>query len=94
MLTKVKTDRNDKTIAITMTTAGTIYYTVPDGRKFIGYFTSRTDNANLRINGKDCLALSSTATTPYSPPQITLLAGDTVASLSATCSLLGIESDA
>jgi len=95
MLTNINAangERSDKTIALEMPLAATVYYTVPHGRVFRGYFTSETASANLLINAVPCLALASATATPSTPPMITLVAGDTVSTDSVNGRLIGTES--
>jgi len=73
---------------------GTIIYTVPVGRVFVGHFYNNTSaSVTAVINAINSVVMPSNATGVYTP-ELTLIAGTTVALNSATSYLLGVESDA
>jgi hypothetical protein len=78
-------------------TAGTVLYTVPTGRKFIGSFAPQTANCYIVINGI-VLVLSQLGTSGSVTAAIpvTLVTGTVITTFGTTsaCGLFGVESDA
>tara|TARA_R110000851_G_scaffold280479_1_gene433775 strand:+ start:1843 stop:2151 length:309 start_codon:yes stop_codon:yes gene_type:complete len=88
-----------KQIAITNTAlAGTTMYTVPVGRKFIGYFNTRGQNQPTKINGVNIYPYYGGGTSVVQPGALvewTLVAGTVVSeNTSNQTSIVGVEYDA
>lgn len=82
--------------------AGTVYYTVPTGRKFVGalYTVQNSQGyAYVRVTSNSGTAVDLYVQSLYNsgatPMQVVLLPGTVIASTSATAAitLLGVESD-
>ena len=99
------TPQADKQIAATAQNANTVVYTVPEGRKFVGWASNFSGNsgsywASLEANGvavRHYSGFSTYPTTnmPADSPVLTLLAGTTVkVGNGNTVYVFGVESDA
>ena len=90
------TGQPDKTIFLEAA-ANTVIYTVPTGRKFVGYFnTSYGGNTSaMQITPASGSVVGYNFGHQYNPAfPITLFAGDAVQSWSYQGSIIGVESDA
>lgn len=104
------TSNPDTQIAVEGGSSSAVLYTVPTGRKFVGWVSSRynydTNQAyspKLKVGSVEVLHQSSFSAQPYSStrspmsaPQITLLAGTsvTVGNTGNNTYVFGVESDA
>lgn len=103
--TAATTPQADKQIAATASNANTVVYTVPEGRKFVGWASNTNQSngsywASLEANGVAVRHHSQFSFAPTSgmgidSPVLTLLAGTTVkVGNGQTVYVFGVESDA
>ena len=78
--------------------AGATMYTVPAGRKFIGYFTTSSQNQPTQINGVNIYPFYGAGTSVVQPGALaewTLVAGTVVSEVtSGQTTIVGVEYDA
>lgn len=87
----------DKSIILQSAGSGQVIYTVPTGRKFVGYFNTSYAGATsaMRLQPAGGGNVDFHFGHQYTPAfPITLLAGDSVSSWSYNGSIVGVESDA
>jgi hypothetical protein len=74
----------------------TILYTVPVGRKFVGYISSANSNGDIKINNMTVYSSLSTANSRWPSILHTLLPGTVVreGNFPSTTRIIGVESDA
>jgi len=92
-IANINTLVNPRQIAAYSNTYGQVMYTVPAGKKFVGYFTGN-GGTNINIIPQVGVAVAMPTQT-NAPTNITLVAGTVVsyASFSNAGYLLGVESD-
>lgn len=72
--------------------SGSVVYTVPTGKTFIGSYTSTAASGSIYINGVLVYAnLSGTPNGPCFPIPLTLVAGTVVTGNSSQGSIFGVE---
>ena len=83
---------NPKQIAVQTSTPDEVMYTVPSGRKFVGFIVNPSGYYN--INGVNSYAAGKTGNYGYAAPELTFVEGTQISCISGNTTLMGVEYDA